>query len=224
MVFDKDGKELFRMFLANNIAVDSTISDDCKYLSFAEIDTAGTIIKSTIKTISIEKAKQKPDEAIIYSIDGENNSIIINIKYQEKNTLLALYNDKIDEIKNDNVNTIKKLNNKDEKVSFSDIELTNSVYRVLEKTIGFFNSNSTVEITNSLNNRENLYMIDAIAKNVYSNENIIAINTGMEAYFISANNGWIVKKYSSKKEIKDIVLTSKIAGIIYHDKIELIDL
>ena len=224
VVFDKDGKELFRMFLANNIAVDSTISDDCKYLSFAEIDTAGTIIKSTIKTISIEKAKQKPDEAIIYSIDGENNSIIINIKYQEKNTLLALYNDKIDEIKNDNVNTIKKLNNKDEKVSFSDIELTNSVYRVLEKTIGFFNSNSTVEITNSLNNRENLYMIDAIAKNVYSNENIIAINTGMEAYFISANNGWIVKKYSSKKEIKDIVLTSKIAGIIYHDKIELIDL
>ena len=224
VVFDREGKELFRMFLANNIAVDSTISDDSKYMSFAEIDTSGTIIKSTIKTISIEKAKQKPDEAIINSIDGENDSIIINIKYQEKNTLLALYNDKIDEIKNDKVNTIRKLNNKDEKVSFSDIELTNSVFRVLEKTTGFFNSNSTIEITNSINNKESIYMIDAIAKNVYSNENVIAINIGMEVHFISTNNGWLVKKFSSKKEIKDIVLTGKIAGIIYHDKIEIIDL
>ena len=224
VVFDRDGKELFRMFLANNIAVDSTISDDSKYMSFAEIDTSGTIIKSIIKTISIEKAKQQPDEAIISSIDGENDSIIINIKYQEKNVLLALYNDKIDEIKNGEVNTVKKLNNKDEKVSFSDIELTNSMFRVLEKTSGFFNSNSTIEIINSINGKENLYMIDAIAKNVYSNENIIAINMGMEVHFISTNNGWLVKKYNSKKEIKDIVLTSKIAGIIYHDKIELIDL
>ena len=98
------------------------------------------------------------------------------------------------------------------------------MFRVLEKTSGFFNSNSTIEIINSINGKENLYMIDAIAKNVYSNENIIAINMGLEVHFISANNGWLVKKYNSKKEIKDIVLTSKIAGIIYHDKIELIDL
>ena len=224
VVFDREGKELFRMFLANNLAVDSAISDDSKYMSFAEIDTSGTIIKSIIKTISIEKAKQKPDEAIINSIEGENDSIIINIKYQDKNTLLALYNDKIDEIKDGRVNLLKILNNKEEKVSFSDIELSNSVFRVLEKTTGFFNSNSTVEITNSINNREYLYMIDAIAKNVYSNENVIAINMGMEVHFISTNNGWLVKKYTSQKEIKDIVLTGKIAAIIYHDKIEVIDL
>ena len=224
VVFDREGKELFRMFLANNLAVDSTISDDSKYMSFAEIDTSGTIIKSIIKTISIEKAKQKPDEAIINSIEGENDSIIINIKYQDKNTLLALYNDKIDEIKDGKVNLLKILNNKEEKVSFSDIELSNSVFRVLEKTTGFFNSNSTVEITNSINGKEYLYMIDAIAKNVYSNENVIAINMGMEVHFISTNNGWLVKKYTSQKEIKDIVLTGKIAAIIYHDKIEVIDL
>ena len=224
VVFDREGKELFRMFLANNLAVDSAISDDNKYMSFAEIDTSGTIIKSIIKTISIEKAKQKPDEAIINSIEGENDSIIINIKYQDKNTLLALYNDKIDEIKDGKVSLLKILNNKEEKVSFSDIELSNSVFRVLEKTTGFFNSNSTVEITNSINNREYLYMIDAIAKNVYSNENVIAINMGMEVHFISTNNGWLVKKYTSQKEIKDIVLTGKIAAIIYHDKIEVIDL
>lgn len=224
VVFDRDGKELFRMFLANNIAIDSTISDDNKYMSFAEIDTSGTIVKSYIKTISIEKAKQKPDEAIIYSYEGESDSIAINIKYQEKNSLIILYNNKIDVIKNDKVNTIKRLDNKEDKVSFSDIELNNSIYRILEKTTGFLNSNSSVEITNTSNNKEFMYFIDAIAKNVYSNENVIAVNLGTEVHFISTNSGWLIKKYNSKKEIKNIVLTGKIAGIIYHDKIELIDL
>lgn len=224
VVFDREGRELFRMFLANNMAVDSTISDDNKYMSFAEVDTSGSIIKSYIKTISIEKAKQKPDEAIIYTHEGEADSIAINIKYQDKNTLSVLYNDRIDTIKNDKVVTIKRLDNKEEKVSFSNIELKNSVYRVLEKTTGFFNSNSTIEITNTSTNKENIYLIDAIAKNVYSNENIVAVNLGTEVHFINANNGWLIKKYNSKKEIKNIVLTGKIAGIVYNDKIELIDL
>ena len=224
VVFDKEGKELFRMFLANNIAIDSTISDDNKYMSFAEIDTSGTMIKSYIKTISIDKAKQKPDEAIIHTYTNEGDSIAINLKYQEKNILTVLYNDKIDVIKNDKINTIKRLDNKDDKVIFSDIELNNSVYRVLEKTIGFLNSNSSIEITNTSNNKEYLYFVDGIAKNVYSDENVVAVNLGTEVHFISANNGWLIKKYNSKKEIKNIVLTSKIAGIIYHDKIELIDL
>lgn len=224
VVFDKDGKELFRMFLASTIAIDSTISDDNRYMSFAEIDTSGTIIQSTIKTISIEKAKQKPDESIIYTHKGEDDTVIINIRYQDKNKLIALYNDRIESIKNDKVTTVKKLDNKEDKVTFSDIELDNSVFRVLEKTTGFFNSSSTVEITNISNNKESIYLIDGIAKNVYSNENVIAMNLGTEIHFISSNNGWLIKKYSSKKEIKDIVLTSKIAGIIYHDKIELIDL
>lgn len=223
IVFDREGKELFRMFLASTIAVDSTISDDNKYMSFAEIDTSGTMIQSVIKTISIEKAKQKPDDAIIYTHKGEDDTIVINIKYQDKN-LIALYNNRIDVIKNDKVNTIKKLDNKEDKVTFSDIELSNSVFRVLEKTERFFNSKSTIEITNSSNNKENIYLIDAIAKNVHSNENVIAINLGTEVHFISSNNGWLIKKYNSKKEIKDIVLTNKIAGIIFHDKIELIDL
>lgn len=224
VVFDREGRELFRMFLANNMAVDSTISDDNKYMSFAEVDTSGSIIKSYIKTISIEKAKQKPDEAIIYTHEGEADSIAINIKYQDKNTLSVLYNDRIDTIKNDKVVTIKRLDNKEEKVSFSNIELKNSMYRVLEKTTGFFNSNSTIEITNTSTNKENIYLIDAIAKNVYSNENIVAVNLGTEVHFINANNGWLIKKYNSKKEIKNIVLTGKIAGIVYNDKIELIDL
>lgn len=224
VVFDREGKELFRMFLANNTAIDSTISEDNKYMSFAEINTSGTIIKSYIKTISIEKAIQKPDESIIYTHEGENDAIVINIKYQDKNTLVVLYNDKIDTIKNDKINTITRIDNKEEKVSFSNIELNNCVYRDLEKTAAFFNSSSTIEMINTITNKKNIYLIDAIAKNIYSNENVIAVNLGTEVHFINTNNGWLIKKYNSKKEIKNIVISDKVAGIIYHDKIELIDL
>ena len=35
---------------------------------------------------------------------------------------------------------------------------------------------------------------------------------------------WLVKKYISTQEIKDVVIGSGIAGIVYKDKIEIINL
>ena len=223
VIFDKDGKELFRTYLSNTIAVDCSISNDNQYMSFAEINTSGTLIQSTIKVVSIEKAKQKPDEAIIYTHEGNENSIIVNIKYQDRNTIIALYNDRIESIKNDKVNVITMLDEKDKNITFGDIELNNCVYRVIEKSTGFFNSESTVEIINSTNNKENVYLVNGVAKNVFSNEGVIAINMGTEIHFIGIN-GWLIKKYSSKQEFKDIVITNNIAGIVYRDRIELISL
>ena len=223
VIFDKDGKELFRTYLSNTIAVDCSISNDNQYMSFAEINTSGTLIQSTIKVVSIEKAKQKPDEAIIYTHEGNENSIIVNIKYQERNTIIALYNDRIESIKNDKVNVITRLDEKDKNITFGDIELNNCVYRVIEKSTGFFNSESTVEIINSTNNKENVYLVNGVAKNVFSNEGVIAINMGTEIHFIGIN-GWLIKKYSSKQEFKDIVITNNIVGIVYRDRIELISL
>ena len=223
VIFDKDGKELFRTYLSNTIAVDCSISNDNQYMSFAEINTSGTLIQSTIKVVSIEKAKQKPDEAIIYTYNGDENSIIVNIKYQDRNTLMALYNDRIESIKNEKVDVITKLDEKDKNITFGDIELDNCVYRVIEKTSGFFNSESTVEIINSANNKGNIYLLKGVAKNVFSNEGIIAINMGTEIHFIGTN-GWLIKKYTSKQEFKDIVITNSIVGIVYRDRIELISL
>jgi len=36
--------------------------------------------------------------------------------------------------------------------------------------------------------------------------------------------GWLKKKYSSNQEIKNIVLGNNLAGIVYKNKIEIIDL
>ncbi len=224
VVFDKDGKELFRTYLSNTIAVDTSISDDNQYMSFAEINTSGTLIQSTIKIVSIEKAKQKPNEAIIYTYTADEDAIAINIKYQNKNTLIAIYNDKIEAIKNNKVEVIKRLDNKQEKVTFSDIELKSYVFRILEKSSGLFNSDTTVEITNTSNSKESIYSLQGVAKSVYSNEDVIAINLGSEIHFVGASNGWLIKKYMTRQEAKDIVLTSKVAAIIYHDRVEIINL
>ena len=37
-------------------------------------------------------------------------------------------------------------------------------------------------------------------------------------------NGWLIKKYTSTREIKDIVICDNLAGIIYKDKIELVNI
>lgn len=223
VIFDKEGKELFRTYLSNTTAVDCSISNDNQYMSFAEINTSGTLIQSTIKVVSIEKAKQKPEEAIIYTHNGDENSIIVNIKYQDRNTLMALYNDRIEAIKNEKVDVITRLDDKDKNITFGDIELNNFVYRIVEKSSGFFNSDSTVEIISSTNNKDNIYLLKGVAKSVFSNEGVIAINMGTEIHFIGTN-GWLLKKYSSKQEFKDIVITNNVAGIVYRDRIELIGL
>ena len=51
----------------------------------------------------------------------------------------------------------------------------------------------------------------------------MAISTGMEAYFI-LDNGWLQKKYKSSQEISKVVLGTSIAGVVYSNRIEIINL
>ena len=62
-----------------------------------------------------------------------------------------------------------------------------------------------------------------IAKEIYTYENILALNFGTELHIINTN-GWLMKKYISDQEINQVVISNKIVGIIYRDKIEIIDL
>ena len=62
ITFDEKGNELFKIYLARTTAQDACISPDNEYLSFAEINTSGTIIQSVIKVVSVEKAKENPSE------------------------------------------------------------------------------------------------------------------------------------------------------------------
>lgn len=192
-------------------------------MSFGEVNTSGTLIQSSIKTVSIEKAKQTPSDSIINTYDAEQNDLLINIQYQDKNRLICMYNSSIHIIKDGKDEVLVSLNEKDNNITFSDIELSSNAYRIIEKSAGLFKSNSTVEIYNTTSKKQNIYNFNGVAKKVYSYGNIIAIDLGSEVLFINMN-GWLIKKYNSVQDIKNIVLTDNLAGIVYRDKIEFISL
>ena len=92
-----------------------------------------------------------------------------------------------------------------------------------EKQTGEYASNSYVNIINTNTNKIRIYETEEIAKEVYTYENVIALNFGTELHIVNTN-GWLMKKYISAQEINRVVISNKVAGIIYRDKIEIIDL
>ena len=222
VIFDKDGNELFKTYLASTKVVDTTISKDNKYLAFAEVNTTGTTIESSIKIMSIEKAKENPTQSVIYTYKAENNKLIIDIEYQD-NKIICMYDDEITKLENNTNDSIIKLNEKGKNINFASINLKNFVYRAIEENDGLFNTNTIIEIKSTSNDKTNVYTAECAAKDIYCDENYIAINLGQEVEFINTI-GWLVKKYSSDQEVQNIVIGDGVAGIIYKDKMEFLNL
>lgn len=220
---DNSGNELFKTYLASTVAVDISISDDNKQLSYAEINTSGTLIQSNIKTIDIDKAKQDSENAITSSYSGSQNSLVLNIEYQNKNNLICMFDDSIVEIKAGNSKKITDINTKEEKITFSSIQLNNSVVKNIEDNSGILSTQTGLKIINTSSAKESNYRFYGVTKELYCSESKIALNLGSEVHFV-ATNGWLIKKYSSSQEIRKIVLSDNIAGIVYRNKIEIVKL
>lgn len=216
-VFDNNGNNLFNIYLSNTRLADVCISNDNRFLALAEVDTTGTMIQSNIKVISV--ADPKNTEEKVYK--GKNNSLITNIKYQDNTSLVCMYDDSIHIIKNDNDETI--LDYTSEKVSFNSIELTNKIVNVKEQSTGLFSANSMVTITDCDNRNTKTYTVDAVTKEIYTYENVIALNLGSEVEFINSD-AWLLKRYIAKQEVTDMVLSNSIAGIVYRDKVAIVNL
>lgn len=217
--YDIAGKEIFTTYLSNSIAMDCDISFDNKYLSFAEISTDGTILQSMIKTISIQKAQETPSESIIGAINSPSDSIVVNLKYQDGNKIVCMYNDSIHYIDNGETQELLKLN-ENQKISFADIELNNFAFRIIEESV-LFSTDSIVELINISTKKVNIYTLDSVVKQVYTYDNVVALNLGSEVHFIGTN-GWLIRKYTSSQEVRKIVINSNFAGIVYRDKIEIV--
>ena len=220
-IYDSQGKELFNTYLSSTRAVDVSISNDNKYLAIAEVDTSGTIIQSNIKIISIEKASTDPTNSLEKTYQSESNKLITNIKYQDKNKLICMYTDSIHMI--DEGEDITLIDSKDRKVIFQSIDLKNNACLIEEKSSGLFTADSLVNIINVENKGIREYTANSVAKEIYTYENIIALNLGTEIEFINTD-GWLVKRYIANQEITNITMSDNVAGIIYRDKIEIINL
>lgn len=219
-VYDASGKQLLKNYLSSTRVVDVAITNDNKYVAFAEIDTSGALIKSNIKIISIEEARKNSEQAIINSYDADTSKMIVSVEYQEKNNLICEYDNSINLISNNTNNEILAVDNK---TTFISGNLTNSIAYITEESSGIFNSESVLNIINTANNQKSIYNFDEVVKEMYTYEDTIGVNVGTEIYFINTN-GLLIKKYTSNQEITNVQISSDLAIIIYKDRVEIIDL
>lgn len=223
VVYDSEGKEMFKTYLSNTLAVDTSISKDNKYVAFAEVNTSGTLIQSNIKVISMEKAQTTPADSIIYTYQAQTDSLIIDINYQDKNNLLCMYNDRISTITNNENRDLVEFSTDDKQINFSTIEMDSDYAIVYEEPKGLFKADTCIDIVNIASENTSLYTMEGVAKELYTYGEVLAINLGSEVHFIN-NIGWLMKKYTSTQEIQRIVMSNNIAGIIYGNKVEILSL
>lgn len=217
IAFDEKGNELLKSYLYKTMAVDSCISPDNNNLAYAEVSTSGTNIQSKIKVISTAETEPK------FTYTANQGSLIMKLKYIDKNQLLCMYDDSIHVMKDDQDTEIMKLNENGKQINFADINLDNFAFRSYEQSTGLFKADTIVEMKSTSGQKESIYRTEDVAKTMKSYGNVIALNLGAEVEFINTS-GWLIKRYISSQVIMDIVICDGTAGIIYRDKIELITL
>ena len=220
-LFDPEGNSLFISFLSSTVAVDVSISNDNKYLAIAEVDTSGTIIQSNIRITSIEKARTDPSNSVEKNYKSEQNKLIVNIAYQDKDKIVCMYTDTINIIENDQESVI--FENKDKKITAQSINLENHFATIQEESSGIFSANSVINIIDVDSKNTQNYTVETSVKEMYTKGNIVALNLGTEVEFINTS-GWLVKRYVANQEVSNVTVSDSIAGIIYRDKVEIINL
>ena len=220
-MYDSQGKPLFNTYLSTTRAVDVSISNDNKYLSIAEVDTSGTMIQSSIRIMSIDKASRNETDTLENTYKCPENKLITNIKYQDKNRLVCMYTDSIHELVDGKDETL--IENENRKVTFQSVNLQNNICSVEEKSSGLFTADSLINIVNIDSKQIKQYTAESVTKELFTYENVIAVNLGTEVEFINVD-GKLVKRYVANQEITNIVVSDNIAGIIYRDKIEIVNL
>lgn len=219
-VYDSEGSELIKKYLSTTRVIDVAMSKDNKYVAIAELDTTGVLIQSKVEIISIENTIRNNEKSDMYLYSADRGTLITKIKYQDKNRLICMYDDHIQAI-SDNFQSedIFQFHN----ATYVSINLNNGFTYVTEESKGLFKSSSIVNIGNYQGAIANNYNIEAVAKEVYTCDNVIAINVGMETYFIN-DMGLLIKKVTSKQEITNIVFSGNLATIVYKDRVEIINL
>lgn len=220
-VFDPEGNALFKRFLSSTIAMDVSISNDNKYLAIADVDTSGTIVQSHVRVISIEDARTDPSNSEENNYQSEQNKLIIDIEYQDKNRIVCMYTDTISIIENGQETTM--FDNKDKKIVAQSVKLNNNFVTIEEESSGIFSANSVVNIVDIDTKNTKNYTLESSIKEIYTKGDIIVLNLGTEVEFINTG-GWLVKRYVASQEVTNVTVSDNIAGIIYRDKVEIINL
>lgn len=212
--FDNKGEGQFKNFSSSTYVIDMSISPDNKNLAIAETNFSGILIQSNIKIISMEKAKNEEKDSIIYTQTGKEGDLIVNIKYQDKDELICVYDNHIESIKDGKNSKILDLSPKDTLF----VELNNKIIEIIKR-----NSQIYLQVVNNSQAEHTKEYEISEPKEICVSDEIIAINLGSEVLFYN-NSGWLIKRYYASQEINKIVLSDDLAGIVYNNKIEIVSL
>ena len=216
------GTKLFRTYLSTSNVIDIDISNDNRYLAIAEANFSGIVIQSNIKIISVEDAKKNSDSSIMYIHKANPGDLIINIEYNNRGNLVCMYDSYIDYIKDNKNEEVVRFSS--ENVLFADIHLNSSIAKILKISENTNDVKTELQIINSnIIENKRIYVIEGMPRKMHVSDNTICVNLGTEILFINSN-GWLKKRYRSSQEVKEVVVSDNLAGIIYNNKIELISL
>jgi hypothetical protein len=220
VVIDPEGKILFRYFLSNSYVPTISISNNNKYLAIGEIDYKGSIISSTVKILSIDLAQKEPDNAIINSYKSDNNAIILDIVYDDNYATCRFdkYVQRVDEKTNERILDIT------DDYLFLDIGLDKNLTFISKEQSGVFSFQYGLTIEDRKSKFQHLYIIDKdVPKSMVVRGDNIVLNFGDDIKVIS-KGGKLLKEFKSATEVKDMVLGDGILGIIYQNKIDIVNL
>ena len=201
--------------LAGEDANITKISNSNKYLSIGEIDYSGTVIKSNVKIIDINTTE------ILNEFYNPENEILTNIVFNNKDSAICSFSNSIYKIDYQNTNKIYTISNEN---SFVNIDMKNTLSIIDIESSGLFSYKYKLKLKSITSSTENIYFLDnGLPKKVKAQGNYIALNYGNQINIVN-QNGYLKKSYISTQQIKDLILGNHICGIIYKDKIEIINL
>jgi hypothetical protein len=137
--------------------------------------------------------------------------LLINIKY--KNQKLILYaDDGIYLLEKGNSTKLEDIKNG---TTFASINL-DGFYAIINN-----NEDCQLQVSNVITGKKSTYIINDTVKSMYTNKNIIAINTGNKVEFIDTN-GWLIKRFIATQNFKQIIIGDNLITIVYKDKVDVI--
>ena len=215
VMYDITGEEEFKTYLSTTIASDLAISDNGRYLSFIEVDTSGATLKSKVQTISVEKARANEENSMKVALEEQVNTLLVKLQYKNDDLIILADNG----VYTYDNNESKKVIDKSDDTTFSDNNLNGYVCFVKETKDG-----NELDIVNPFNvDKPIVYNLKDSAKSICTSRNVIAVNVGNEIDFID-RSGILIKKYTSLKNVKDVIVGENIAGIVYKDRVEIVNL
>lgn len=219
-VFKPNGEELFTNYLASTYAVDVEISNDNKYLAIAEVNTEGINMESAIKIIDVNHAQSEAVE----TIKLENNTLVLDIEYTDKNELFVLEDNRIECINASHEKiTLQEYQNNE--LSLATIENRANAVLVEKKDTGIFTTEYLLKIYSSNDQDPKEYTLSSVPKQIYSQNKTIAVDMGNEILFLNTN-GKLMKRCRLEGQVKEVKLygNGSMAGLVFRDRIEIIKL